>query len=177
MEFNDTEIVAQCISGNWESFNKLYEHYLPKIYQFVYYRTRHRQTAEDLTSAIFLKVVQNLGSYHLGSAPFAAWLYRIARNTVIDHSRTHKPTSDLEAAFNIASKDDVMGAADSAIKLEALKRGMRDLSDLQQQIMTMRVWDGLSHREIAEILDITEGSSKVAYSRAVTILKQTIETV
>ena len=175
MELNESEIIAQCVSGNWTRFTELYDHYLPKIYQFVYYRTRHKETAQDLTSTVFMKVVQNLHTYKSGGAPFAAWVYRIARNTIIDHARAAKTTLDLDTAIHVAAKDDVASEVDSIIKLEAVRAGMKNLTEQQQQIVTMRVWDGLSHREIAEILDITEGSSKVAYSRALTSLKQTIE--
>jgi RNA polymerase sigma-70 factor, ECF subfamily len=175
MEFNESEIIAECIAGNWLDFDKIYDFYLPKIYQYVYYRVRHKQTAEDLTSAIFLKTVQNLHTFRSGSAPFGAWLYRIARNTVIDHTRTHKPTQDLEAASEITDKQNVMEDADNNLKLETVKASVAKLNPEQREILTMRVWDELSHKEISQILEISEGASKVAYSRALSALKQRIQ--
>ncbi|HEX9502900.1 MAG TPA: RNA polymerase sigma factor [Patescibacteria group bacterium] len=175
MESNESEIIAQCVAGNWQNFDSIYDHYLPKIYQFVYYRTRHKQTAEDITAQVFLKAVQHLSSYKSGEAPFSAWLYRIARNAVIDNSRSIKPTQDLETAYNLAGPDNVMRAVDATVTLETVKIKMADLSDLQREVLTMRVWDELSHQEISEILEISEGSSKVAMSRAIANLKQSME--
>jgi RNA polymerase sigma-70 factor (ECF subfamily) len=174
---NENQIISECISGNWENFDRVYDYYLPKIYQFVYNRMRHKQTAEDLTSVIFLKVVRNLNSYRQGDAIFAAWIYKIARNTLIDYFRSHKTTQDLETAFDLASKDDVVGAVDTVIKLEAVRSALKNLSEPQREILTMRVWEGLSHAEIAEIMEISESSSKVTFSRAVANLKQTMETI
>jgi len=68
---------------NQTNFGRIYDEFLPKIYRFVYYRVRHRQIAEDLTSAIFLKVVQNMPSYRPGPVGMGPWLYKIARNTLI----------------------------------------------------------------------------------------------
>lgn len=175
MESNESEIIAECIAGNWTNFDQIYDQYLPKIYQFVYYRTRHKQTAEDITSQVFLKAVQHLSTYKIGQAPFAAWLYRIARNAVIDNSRRHKPTQDLETAYNLAGSDNVMRAVDAKVTLEIVQTEMLKLSELQREVLTMRVWDELSHREISEILEISEDSSKVALSRAISNLKQSIE--
>lgn len=175
MESNESEIVAQLVVGNWTNFDEIYDQYLPKIFQFVYYRVRHKQTAEDITSQVFLKLVHNFHSYNPAKAPFGAWLYRIARNTLIDHVRTAKPTSDLDAAFGVAGSDDLMEAADIKIKLESVKTEMNKLSELQREVLTMRVWDGLSHKEISEILEISEDSSKVALSRAINNLKQSME--
>ncbi len=174
MESNESEIIAQCIDGNWQNFDKLYDHYLPKIYQFTYYRIRHKQTAEDLTSTIFLKAVKGLPTFRSNEAPFGAWLYRIARNTVIDHTRTHKPTQDLETVYDLASKEDIADKANDAINLEAVRAGLSKLSEIQREVLIMRVWDELTHREIGEILDITEGNAKVIFSRAIDNLKDTI---
>ncbi len=176
MEFNESEIIAECRAGNWLDFDKIYDFYLPKIYQYVYYRIRHKQTTEDLTSVIFLKTVQNLHTFRSGSAPFGAWLYRIARNTVIDYTRTQKPLQDLDAASEVAAKQDVMEDTDTKLNLDSVKASIEELNPDQREILTMRVWDELSHKEISQILEISEGASKVAYSRAVSALKQRIKT-
>jgi RNA polymerase sigma-70 factor (ECF subfamily) len=177
MEFNEIDIIARCKEGDWRDFDTIYDHYLPKIYRFIYYRTRHKQIAEDLTSTIFLKVVQNLNSFRHGAAPFSAWLYRVARNTLIDHARVAKPILDLETAVNVADKQNVSDETNEVLNLEAIKSQMTKLSDQQREIVTMRVWDGLSHKEISEILEISEGSSKVAFSRAVDKLRLGIEII
>lgn len=156
---------------NQTNFGLIYDEYLPKIYRFVFYRVRHPEIAEDLTSAIFLKVVQNLDSYQPGPAGIGPWLYKIARNTVIDYSRTNKATSDLSQAEHVASSHDVLGDTDTALKVDWVKSQLKDLSEIQREVLMLRVWDNLSHREIAETLGISEANSKVSFSRAITALK------
>ncbi|MBX4187419.1 MAG: RNA polymerase sigma factor [Candidatus Doudnabacteria bacterium] len=175
MESNESEIIAQCKAGDWQNFDTIYDQYLPKIYQYVFYRLRHKQIAEDVTSQIFLKAVQHLGSFKQGQAPFGAWLYRIARNAVIDSVRRQKPVSDLETAMGVSSPDNVMRQIDAKVSLQAAQKQMQKLPDLQREVLTLRVWDELSHREIANILEISEDSSKVALSRAIANLKQSME--
>jgi RNA polymerase sigma-70 factor, ECF subfamily len=173
MESIENEIIAACKGGDWRDFGRIYDQYLPKIYQFVFYRIRHKQTAEDLSATVFLKVVQNIQSYK-SDRPFVAWIYTIARNTVIDHTRTHKSVSNIEEAYDLASSDDVMGSADMALRSETLRKAMKNLTVIQQEVLTMRIWDGLSHKEIAEILKISESNSKVTFSRAVAAVKEMV---
>jgi RNA polymerase sigma-70 factor, ECF subfamily len=174
MELTDNEIVAQIRSGNWVNFDHLYARYLPKIYQYVFLRVRHKQTAEDLTATVFLKVVNHLPSYK-EDRPFVAWIYTIARNTVIDHVRRAKPVSDLETAYGVSSGEDIMQKTDSALKLEQIKENLDSLTEVQRDVVTMRVWDELSHKEISEILKISEDSSRVTFSRAMSALKQAVK--
>lgn len=156
---------------NQTNFGPIYDEYLPKIYRFVYYRIRHPEIAEDLTSAIFLKVVQNWDSYKPGPVGIGPWLYKIARNTVIDYSRTNKSTADLSEAEHVASSHDVLGDTDTALKLDWVKAQLENLSEVQREVLMLRVWDNLSHREISETLGISESNSKVSFSRAISALK------
>lgn len=174
MENNESEVVAELQSSNWSNFDVVYEKYLPKIYRYIYYRVRHKQTAEDITQMVFLKAVQNIQSFKDQGAGLSPWLYRIARNAVIDHSRIQKPVSELDEAVNMASGQDVMAAADDALKLSWIKEEMKGLTELQQEVLLMRVWDGLSHSEIAAALNISEGNSKISLSRALKALKSQV---
>lgn len=170
----ESQIIAECRNGNWANFSLIYDEYLPKIYRYVYYRTRHKQTAEDLTSTVFTKAVSGLPGFRAETGMFAPWLYRIARNVLIDAARANKPTLDLAAAVNAPSEHDVLADADTVLKRESIKAALGQLSPQQQEIVMMRVWDELSHREIGEILEISEGNAKITFSRAVAALKELI---
>ena len=175
MERADEEsIIEECRNGNWGKFDQIYDHYLPKIYRYIYYRIGHKQTAEDLSSAVFLKIVQGLHTYRSEQGVFATWGYRISRNTLIDHQRARKPTADLQEAWDVASAENVELQADAAVKIESVKQMIKQLPPDVQEIVKMRVWDELSHKEIAEILDISEENSKTIFSRALASLKQAI---
>ena len=87
MKSRSNHMVERAQRGNREALGALYTDHHQKIYRYLYYRTGDPQTAEDLTADVFLKMVQALPGYQVGSIPFQAWLYQIARNLAIDHYR------------------------------------------------------------------------------------------
>ena len=97
MENDEFAIVQSCQKGSVEDFGRLYDLYIKKIYNFIYYKTHHQETAEDLVSIVFTKALKKINTFD-NSGTFSAWLYRIARNTVIDHYRTKK------LDYNISNK-------------------------------------------------------------------------
>lgn len=96
--------LKKCQKGELEAFGFLYDNYIKKIYDFIYYKTHHQETAEDLTNATFMKALENIRKFNLQEAYFPAWLYKIARNTVIDHYRTQKNHNNIDDAWDIADK-------------------------------------------------------------------------
>jgi RNA polymerase sigma-70 factor (ECF subfamily) len=169
---SEFEIVRQCQKGNWSDFDKLYEVYLPKIYGFVYNRVRHKQTTEDIVSLVFTRAVEHITSFKGSTSSFSAWMYGIARNAVIDHYRKAKPTSNIEAAADAATKDDFASDVDRQLMSEQIRKSLQLLSSSEREIILMRIWDELSHQEIGQILNISEANSKVTYSRALANLRQ-----
>jgi RNA polymerase sigma-70 factor, ECF subfamily len=146
-------------------FVEVYDAYVEKIYAFIYYRVSHREIAEDLTSTTFLKALDKYESFRGGNV--RAWLYRIARNTVTDHYRTHRQSADLEAANEVRSSDDPAMNAEQHLLLQRVRAELDTLPEEQRDILIMRVWDGLTHAEIAEIIGKSEASVKMAFSRSV----------
>ncbi len=165
MDNRELAAIERCQKGDMDAFADLYDIYVKKIYDFIYYRTSHKQTAEDLTSVTFTKAFQNINSFKGSSGVFSSWLYRIARNTVIDHMRTSKSTVDLEAAANAPSRDNVAGEAEIRDRLDQVKTYLNQLSEEQRDIVIMRLWDGLSYAEISALTGKTEGNCKVIFSR------------
>lgn len=169
MEITDIDLVLKTKNGESESFGALYDKYSRKIYDFLFYRTHHKETAEDLTSQTFHKALEKIGQYSGQKAQFSTWLYQIAKNNLIDHYRKLQPHEDLENAWDLPSSANVEKDAELAISLEKVKKYLAGIGKQQREIVLMRVWDGLSHKEIAEILGITENNSKTIFSR--TLLK------
>jgi|SRR3989344_1077394 len=167
----EANLIIACQKGNTEAFGKLYDFYSKKIYDFLYYRTHHKQTAEDLASTVFTKALEKIRQFDSGKAQFSTWLYQIARNTLIDHYRALKTTDNIEDIWDLPSSANVERDADTTLALEKVKEHIKQLPSLQRDIVVMRLWDGLSHAEIASILSITEGNSKVSFSRAVDKLR------
>jgi RNA polymerase sigma-70 factor (ECF subfamily) len=162
----EQEAILKIAAGNTEAFGTIYDLYIEKIYRFVYYRTHHKQTAEDLTSVVFTKAFDKFSSFDK-KANFATWLFRIARNTVIDHYRTKKSVSDIEEAFDLSDSTNISRDYELKEKLDHVKKYLSELAEEQRDLVIMRLWDGLSYAEIAAITGKTEANLRVNFSRVV----------
>ena len=169
---NIEAIAEACQKGNLEKFGEIFDKKKKKIYRFVFFRTHHKQTAEDITSVVFTKALEKIHSFNPQKGNFSSWLYQIARNSIIDHYRSRKETQNLEDAFDISTPSSLEKDTDTALKLEEVKKYMQGLAPEQRNILIMRVWDGLSHKEIAAVLNITESASKMAFSRVMSKLNK-----
>lgn len=154
-----------CSRGQLDAFSVLYDAFLDRIYRFVYYRTGHQQLAEDITSEVFMKALRCISGYKPERASFSTWLYAIARNAVIDHSRTQRPTEGLESVVELAATDDPARTAHRTLELEKVLAQLKLFTPRQQDILLMRLWDGMSHKEIGEVLGMSEASVKMQFSR------------
>jgi len=172
MAINEQEIIINCQAGNLDDFAKLYDKYIKKIYDFTYYRILHKETTEDLVSKTFFKALSNINKYQAGKGSFPSWLYRIARNTIIDHYRTKKEVTDIDDVWDLSSNEDIPRDADNKQKLEKVEQYLKKLKPEQREIIIMRVWDGLSYREIADITDKSEASCKMMFFRTINALRQ-----
>ena len=170
---DETEIqhIQRCQEGNTEEFGPLYDRYIRKIYDFIYFKTMHRETAEDLTSQTFMKALQNIQSFREGAGTFSAWLYRIARNTVIDHYRTRKETRSLEDAWDLGADDETPRDIDTRDRLAAVQASIQQFPAQQREVIMLRVWSELSFKEIAAIVGKSEASCKMAFSRSLAKLR------
>lgn len=159
-------------NGNSEAFGKLYDIYIKSIYDFVYYKTFNKETAEDITSLVFMKAWKNIAQFREES--FVAWLYSIARNAVIDHYRRNRENLDIEDFWDIADQKDMLSQVDIDLKIGDIKKAMQSLSTTEREILIMRFWLDLSFKEIAERLNKNEGAVKMALSRTLNNLRSTI---
>jgi RNA polymerase sigma-70 factor (ECF subfamily) len=166
MENSDNAIISKIHAGEAEAFTALYEKYVDKIYAFIYYKTHHKQVAEDLTSQTFMKALEKIQQFQTDKGTFQAWLYQIARNNVIDHYRSFKPASDIEDAWDLSTAEDIERDVDLRSQLAEIQKGLETLTAAQRDIVILRVWQGLSYAEIAEIVDKSAEACKVDFSRA-----------
>lgn len=169
---DDIEIIKKCQAGHGDSFGLLYDKYIDKIYSFVYFKTHHKETAEDLVSLAFMKAVKNIASFNTHTGTFQAWLYQIARNTVIDHYRTKKSDTDIDDVWDLSANTDIEKDIDIKNKLEKLESYIGGLKSEQRDILIMKLWQGMSYREIAEALGKSEGSCKMMFSRTIRKLRE-----
>ena len=171
MENIESTIIRECQKGNLEKFSYLYDQYIQKIYDFIYYKTLHKQTAEDLTSKTFMKALEKIGSFTMEKGSFSSWLYRIARNNVIDHYRTQKHDSNIDDVWDLSDQKDIKADLDIKNKLAEVEKYLLKLSSDQREIVIMKLWDNLSYNEIAEITGKSVAACKMSFSRTLTKLR------
>lgn len=147
-------------------FGALYEENFERVYAFIARRVHDRNEVQDLTAEVFHHALANLGKFEWRGAPFAAWLYRIARNAVADHFRR------ASRQLNEPSPDET--PADEMEKVEKralLFRLVGQLPADQQRVIVMRFAEGRSIREIAESMGRSEGAVKQLQWRGVQTLR------
>jgi len=172
----DIDALAQrSREGDREAFGRLYDIFSKRIYSYIYYRTLRRETAEDLMAAVFLKALEGLGGYAPGPGGFPAWIYAIARNAIADHYRRESRLESIEdrpvGVWDIAAADDAVLDAENRDLWERVRPLLADLAAEPREILVMRIWDGMSHAEIARVLGKSEAACKMAFSRALASLR------
>ena len=153
-------------------FLSFYDLNVKGVYNFIFYRTGHRETAEDLTQQIFLKALQAWPSFDSGKGTPKAWIFGIARHALIDHFRTAKPMFDLELAVQNDSGDNVERNFETKARLVEAQRYLSQLEPEDRDIVVMRVWDELTYAEIGEIIGKSEAATKMIFSRIIQKLRE-----
>ena len=172
----EQELIARAQAGDIECFAQLYDHYIPKIYRFVFVKTSHKQEAEDLTHEVFLSAWQNLGRYEHKGFPFSSWLYQVARNKIIDYYRVRKSHASVEEADADAEwakvENTLAQDLDNSLRVEHIKKLFRILSPDQQDVILMRFVEDLSYGEIAHAMGKSEGAVRLIQHRAIQELRK-----
>lgn len=165
-------LVRKASAGDEQAFSELYDLYFEKIYRFVYFRVNHREVAEDLVSETFIRAWDRLREIEAISS-FNSWLYRIARNLVIDYYRAKKPDLDINNLENLlAYEDQIIEQTDFTFKQKKFLAAVQKLSSDQQLVIKLKFLDELDNQEIAIILQKSEGAIRVIQHRAINELKR-----
>lgn len=156
----------------------IYDHFEAKIYSYIYHRVGNQSVAQDLTSQVFLRVLESIQIDRAWETSFTGWLYRIAHNLVIDHYRRRGRTTQvsLDDMSELRSKSESPEhAAERALAAERLRAAINLLTEEQAQVVTLRFLEGMSILEVAGIMDKTEGAIKALQYRAVSSLRRIME--
>jgi RNA polymerase sigma-70 factor (ECF subfamily) len=152
-----------------EAFDVLYRRYLDRVYAYAFYQLGDHHDAEDATERTFLAALRALPEFRDEGATFRAWLFRIAHNTLANtlRSRSRRRTEalpeDLQRAAPDADPAQLVARADERRRILA---AVRRLPDDRRQVILLRFVDGLSTREIAQVLDRSPGAVRVLQHRA-----------
>jgi RNA polymerase sigma-70 factor (ECF subfamily) len=178
MSFDDAAIerlVKRARSGDAEAFGRIFDLYHESVYRYIAGRVRRPTDAEDLTQTVFVKALEALPRYEARGVPFGGWLFRLARNTVIDHARTRRDHADLEAVAERMSDDrppeDVVALRRD---IEAVAAALGTLTADQRDAIELRFFAGLSAREAAIAMGKQEGTVRGLQFRAIAALRRAL---
>ena len=172
-ELDESELVALAKTDQL-AFGELYERYVKRIYNYIYYRTSNQHDAEDLTSRVFQRAMNHIPKYEDRGVPFSAWLYRIAHNLVVNYHRDRKrrqivPIDDFvitalkgEAPENVTQKRE---------QENELLEAIRNLPEERQQLLMLKFIERMSNAEIGETMGRSEGAIKSLYHRTLIALR------
>lgn len=173
-ELPDDTTLEQAIQGDQEAFGQLYERYVGRIYNYIYYRTGNVYDAEDLTERVFLRALRHIQRYNQRGLPFSAWLYRIAHNLVANWHRDNSRRKEIPLDDGLLSthpggfpEHEVLRAEEQDHLLQAI----RCLPSDRQQLLILKFVDHLSNAEIGVVMGRTEGAIKSLYHRTLLAIR------
>ena len=173
----ESELVSQA-QEDPQAFGKLYEIYVDKIYNYMYYRTGNHHDAEDLTAKAFYQALTHIDRYVDRGLPFSAWLYRIAHNLVANwyraRSRRQVITLDELTASAVYHSLDTLPEKEleSRDDQRSLLRLIRRMPEDRQQLVILKFVHQLSNQEIGQVMGRSEGAIKSLYHRTLLALRE-----
>jgi RNA polymerase sigma-70 factor (ECF subfamily) len=165
-------LLARAQAGDAEAFGELYGTYATRVYRFLLAQVEEPADAEDLTSEIFLKVLGSLERYEDRGLPFGAWLFRVARNTLIDTGRRTRPSTALDDASEPALQGGQQDALERAAERADIRTALERLTPDQRDVILLRFFAGLSPQEIGSIMGKPRGTVAVLQFRALAALRR-----
>ncbi len=166
-------LVVAARNGDPEAFGALFDHYHGPVHRYVAARVGRPSDAEDLAQLVFVKALEALPRYESRGVPFGGWLFRLARNVVIDHIRTRREHTTLDLIVERSGGD--AGPDELAVlrqEMDAVATALRRLTPEQREAIELRFFAGLSAREAAEAMGRQEGTIRGLQFRALEALRR-----
>jgi RNA polymerase sigma-70 factor, ECF subfamily len=170
------QLVARAQEGDRSALEELYLMHFDRIYSYLHVTVGNRHDAEDLTTQTFLKMLESIGRFRWQSAPFSAWLFRIAHNLAMDHFRAGRrwqPEEDVPEPPG-SEEPSAEHEAMQAIGRESMMELIEKLSPEQQQVLTLKFVFNFPNADVATILGKTEGAIKSLQHRALASLQKQV---
>lgn len=167
------DLVTAAKSGDAEAFGRIFDHYHEAVHRYIAARIRRPSDAEDLAQLVFVKALEALPRYEQRGVPFGGWLFRLARNVVIDHIRTSREHVELDAL--VERSDGNAGPEAMALarqQMDEIAAALAELTDEQRDTIALRFFAGLSAREAAVAMGKQEGTIRGIQFRAIAALRR-----
>ena len=177
-EINFNELAKRACTNEC-AFEELYRHFFPRVYNFIYARLKNATDADDVTSITFMKMNENLEQYDPKKAAFSTWLFRIATNAIIDHTRKsgNRQETEWDDYFDPAAPE--QGEPESQIIIaennRELLKALDKLKDNERRIIELKFFSEMDSKAIAEIMSMSESNVRVTLHRTLAKLRKTLE--
>ena len=170
----EREIVERARSGDRDSLATLYDHYFPRVYHYILARIGNSAEAEDITEDIFVRMLGAIGRFEWKQAPFAAWLFRIARNQLVSHFRrngSHRTEGQISDSI-VDTTPDPFTQVEIKLAFDEVFQASYGLPNAQREVIWLRFAAGLSVCDTARVLGKREGNVKVLQHQGIARLRK-----
>lgn len=176
MDFSDEQKLVEDAKCNSDAFGRLYDNYFPRVYAFVAAKINDRANSEDLVSEIFMKIMENIGKFEWRGLPFAAWIFRIARNVLNDYysKSGRNKTADIDEVIGLAEDPEKTSPLKKAAQGEltaAVKNVLSELPEKELTVVQLKFFSQLTNREIVDVTGISESNVAVILYRTLRKIK------
>ena len=168
----DLQLIERCLSGEEAAWEDLVKVHTRRVFAICYSFTGSDSSAQDLTQEVFLRIFRSLKSFRAGEGSFAVWLTRLTRNLLIDNYRRTKldrATDSIETQLPMLEESHAASGADRLLAgreaSEALQGALHKLSPELRETVILRDLEELEYREIAQVLNVPEGTVKSRLNR------------
>jgi RNA polymerase sigma-70 factor, ECF subfamily len=170
---DDRALVLACLSGRREAFDELVVRHRRAVYRLCYRFVGNHEDATDLAQEVFLRAFRALRNFK-GDSAVGTWLHRIAVNLSLNAvaSRTRRAETSEERAAPVASGPDAMSLVLSGERAAHVRAAIARLPRKQRATLVLRVYQEMSHQEIAELLGSSVGAAKANFFHALANLKR-----
>lgn len=177
MKSNELDLVRKAQRGDADAFAAIFDQHYPAIYRYCFYRLGDVKLAQDLTSEVFVRMVEKLDTFKPNGRPLLAWLYTIARNLVADDYRRNGKVAHLplDEALISGTRANPVHQTEQSLLADCLQKGMKELTEDQRQVILLKFVEDQSNDQVARILGKTRGAVKSLQHRALASLRRVLE--
>jgi RNA polymerase sigma-70 factor (ECF subfamily) len=169
----EEELIRRAQEFDQEALGWLYQLFYPKLYNYAYLQLGNIQQAEDLASEVLLRVLESLKGYRFRGVPLTAWVFRIARNYLIDLHRRRQRRPQVGLYEGIPSAEDgPQAAAERATTQGELRLALTRLTEEQRQVIILKFVEGMDNASVARVLGRSQGAVKSLQHRALASLRR-----
>ena len=174
----NAKLIEEAQNGKVEAFGELYERHAANVFRFIYSHLDNREDAEDLTEEVFFRVWRSIENYSERGTPFAAYLFRVARNALIDFYRRSsrmKPQVELEENTLRDEHQDPGNLVAAQLEHRELRQMLTQLREDYRTVLQLRFLADLSPEETAQVMGKSSGAVRVLQHRALAALRHLLD--